>query len=802
MSSIKNIAVVPSPSAAEQDAAIAANAADVAALEATQAAQAALLDLNATKAEVALIQADNDAQDFYTSFVRQADNSINWTKESGATGTIAASTVAGPDASVFADFLPAAPKEATPLSHTPSVLNQWYDSKSEWVEVTSQNVQIEWGKRYIVTDAAASLIQPAGIPAADTPNWYVVRNSTNILGGSDILITGDFSVPVTGEIVTNLRVLPGSTNDFVYAGGAHQLDVDRSWSAAYNLENFARGDILYQGHNYLVTNGTANEETVRIQPRSFGYINITVGRINAGNIRVEQNDMTAPDQFLFENGTVNNHFVIPGHRRGGVTTLQSDNQGYFEVRRSWLEESTSTNILNYISVGFRSIGTNASSAVTGIVFNDIDGNPYPANAWVYSGDLTAWTGGAATITHDKTSFNGSISLGSNREGMLNFEYVGDTPNGIGSITGNPSNGGAFNGGVRVQFAGTNEGVDFTSVGAISATPWITATATSVTVTDQAAEFVPNQAYAVGDVFSWPEQSPADDDLGQWFNWRVITAIAENEFDAFDDSNVAAVEAKLERFGIQQVETGNYFRIRETGAGLLDFNIMSILDNTNHDTMVLSAVQGDDEDQTDVRLNLPFNADSFITVWQDFTGLGLTKPVGTNQEFRLPAGNKIRATREGNAIKVILESMAGGGASGDLTVADDVVAGSPITLNTEKDTIINRPITGGAIELLNVIPFDLSLSNSAIDLGVDLSTAGGVDHMIFVVTHDGGSNNGDGTASPRLERETLDVSNQARLDTFGGAYLRLDVTDLVAGQFTLSDSGSNMKLRAIKLYGAG
>lgn len=802
MSSIKNIAVVPSTTQTVQDAAIAANAADVAALEASQPAQDALIALNATKAEVALIQADNDAQDLYTSFVRQADNSINWTKESGATGTIAASTVADPDASVIADFLPGAPKEATPLSHAPSVLNQWYDSKLGWIEVTGQSVQIEWGKRYIVTDVTASLIQPAGAPAADTPNWYVVRNSTNILGGAAILITGDFSIPVTGAAVSDLMVLPNTTNEFVYADGTHQLDIDRPLSAAYNTENFARGDILYQGHNYLITNGVANEETVRIQPRSVGYINLTVGRINAGNIRVEQNDMTAPDQFLFENGTVNNHFIIPAHRQGGAVTLQSDNQGYFEVRRSWLEESTSTNILNYISVGFRSVGTNAGSAVTGIVISDIDGNPYPANAWVYSGDLTAWTGGAATITHDKTSFNGSISLGSNREGVLNFEYVGDTPNGIGSITGTPSNGGAFDGGVRIQFAGTNEGADFTSVGAVSATPWITATATSVTVTDQAAEFVPNQAYAVGDVFSWPEQSPADDDLGQWFNWRVDTAIAENEFAVFDDGNVAAVEAKLERFGIQQVEAGNYFRIRETGTGLLSFDIMSILDNTNHDTIELSAVQGADLAETDVRLNLPFNADSFITVWQDFTGLGLTKPVGTNQEFRLPAGNKIRATREGNAIKVILESLSGGGTSGTLAVADDVVPGSPITLNTEKDTIINRPITGGATELLSVIPFNLSISNSPIDLGVDLSAAGSVDHIIFVVTHDGGSNNEDGTASPRLERETLDESVQTRLDTFGGGYLRIDVTDLSAGQFLLTDSGINMKLKAIKIYGAG
>ena len=105
---------------AAQSTALMANTADVATLNADAAIQDNLISLNATKAEVALIKADNDAQDPYTVFVREDDGSIAWTRESGATGVIAAPTFSNTN-----DFV------------------------LDWVEVTEANTQLEWGKRYI-----------------------------------------------------------------------------------------------------------------------------------------------------------------------------------------------------------------------------------------------------------------------------------------------------------------------------------------------------------------------------------------------------------------------------------------------------------------------------------------------------------------------------------------------------------------------------------------------------------------------------------------------------------------------------
>ena len=66
------------------------NATDIATLSASQTAQDALIAAVPTQAQVDALQAVQDAEDPYSAFVRQADGSIDWTRESGATGTIAA----------------------------------------------------------------------------------------------------------------------------------------------------------------------------------------------------------------------------------------------------------------------------------------------------------------------------------------------------------------------------------------------------------------------------------------------------------------------------------------------------------------------------------------------------------------------------------------------------------------------------------------------------------------------------------------------------------------------------------------
>ena len=618
-------------------------------------------------------------------------------------------------------------------------------SGKDWIEVTAANTQLEWGKRYIVTSPTASGIQP-DTPITGQDNWYVVRNTTNIVGGGlPFSIAGSFKIPATGAVVPNYSVNPGATREIAYIEGEHQPELDRPGLLPYTTGNFIAGDVPSVGHKYVVTNGTSDEKTVKLPARVAGDITLRISATNVGDIRVEQSDLTATDSLINETQQVNDHIVLEGGRRGGIINFEGDpSTGLWNVFRSWevdklnnnaipwqpitdytvavdgvpdsvtsivtqdrlvdgapriwawnnevdpgngvpvptdgisgatwnaaeearwidlgatnSGESTST-ILEYIEIGFRSAGTNASSFAT-VMFQDLEGNNYPASDWEVSGTLTQYAGGSATVVFNRTPFTGTIAMGHNKQGRLKFYYVGSNPLGTNAIIGGGGSSGSVNGAVVFKVAGSNETVVFGSTAAVTPTPWTTLSATKV-VTDQAAEFVPNQAYAVGDVFSWPEQSPADPDLNQWFNWRVDTAIAEDEFPVFDDTNVAAVEARLERFGIQQIEAGNYFRIRETGSGLLSFDVMSALSNTDQDTMEISAVQGPDVAETDVRLNFPFNADSFITVWEDFTGLNLARPVGSNQEFRLPAGNTLRATREGNAVKVVLQSLTRGDAA--------------------------------------------------------------------------------------------------------------------------------------------
>jgi len=96
-----------SASQTAQDTNIDANAADIAALNTSQAAQDALIAATPTQAQVDALQATQDAEDPYSTFARQPDGSINWTRESGATGTIAAAATAAETDPVFAAAKPA-----------------------------------------------------------------------------------------------------------------------------------------------------------------------------------------------------------------------------------------------------------------------------------------------------------------------------------------------------------------------------------------------------------------------------------------------------------------------------------------------------------------------------------------------------------------------------------------------------------------------------------------------------------------------------------------------------------------------
>jgi len=79
---------------------VAANDADIAALQASQAAQDALIAAVPTQAQVDALQAVQDAEDPYSTFTRQPDGSIDWTRASGAAGSIAAPASVDPATTV------------------------------------------------------------------------------------------------------------------------------------------------------------------------------------------------------------------------------------------------------------------------------------------------------------------------------------------------------------------------------------------------------------------------------------------------------------------------------------------------------------------------------------------------------------------------------------------------------------------------------------------------------------------------------------------------------------------------------
>lgn len=205
-------------------------------------------------------------------------------------------------------------------------------------------------------------------------------------------------------------------------------------------------------------------------------------------------------------------------------------------------------LLNNIEVTLRSAGTNAGSSV-GLTFVDLDGNNYPASDWVYSADLTQYSGGTATIVTDKATFNGTIGLGRNKAGTVKFYYIGDLPNGLSAITATPANGGSSQG-VVVTYQGTNYNDAFAAVGDIT-NPLYWTTSQEVAATDQAAPLADATEYLAGSVFSAPEPDNTDPDYQVWFNWRVNDGetIADTDIPNGAEAELLAVKPKLTRFGV-------------------------------------------------------------------------------------------------------------------------------------------------------------------------------------------------------------------------------------------------------------
>jgi len=90
--------------------------------------------------------------------------------------------------------------------------------------------------------------------------------------------------------------------------------------------------------------------------------------------------------------------------------------------------------LDTIRFRIRSTGTNAGSRF-GITFYDIKNNPIPHSNWVFSGQLTQWTGGSTVLNYDRQKWAGTLGIGRNKLGYLNFYWDGGEAqlNGLGRI---------------------------------------------------------------------------------------------------------------------------------------------------------------------------------------------------------------------------------------------------------------------------------------------------------------------------------------------------------------------------------
>ncbi len=240
---------------------------------------------------------------------------------------------------------------------------------------------------------------------------------------------------------------------------------------------------------------------------------------------------------------------MTGEITGEITYISN---GIAGAGGAWIRqvESLNTRILENITFSqVRSAGTNAASSWSFSIV-DIDGNLYPASDWAITATFTQYSGGSTVLNLDKAITNGTINIGRNKDApFVIAEYVGQNPNGVSAINTSGANGTGVIGTTKtLNYEGTNFSDTFTG----SPIEWTTNN--QVQATDQGAPWLDEVAYPVGAIISHNEENPADPFAGQLFNWEVITAIVENEFAVWDDTNFATIQAKLRRFPIGAAES--------------------------------------------------------------------------------------------------------------------------------------------------------------------------------------------------------------------------------------------------------
>lgn len=162
--------------------------------------------------------------------------------------------------------------------------------------------------------------------------------------------------------------------------------------------------------------------------------------------------------------------VVNDGSRNGVYLAVGASEGQSAV--SWKNPEHTHEYLENILVHVRSAGTNAGSAVQ-ITFADDDGVDYPPEHWTVStlsGGLESYTG-HPTVNIPTVPYTGNVGIAHNKDGYLQFNYVGDAANGLSAITYAGTNGAEEDGEIIINFAGTDYNVTFPNKASVTPTYW-------------------------------------------------------------------------------------------------------------------------------------------------------------------------------------------------------------------------------------------------------------------------------------------------------------------------------------------
>ena len=487
-----------------------ADAAAVAALEASQAAQDALIAAAPTQAQVDALQAVQNAEDPYSAFARQPDGSINWTRESGAAGTIAVAA-------------------ADPLSHDGAVqdaaiaLRELLANKATSIRANGAADDTSYPSEKAVRDALEALnfagvykgsgAASADIPAGANGDWGIATTTNPGIYVTDgTAYTLAKSIP-DFLVIANPTAAPGDA-DYSEVGISGPTQWDQ-WGQSRRVQRIfdTTGPFDYTNKGYadrtaVYVRNADNSNGIGYTYRTDNTVSLELRRAD-GTLETDvdgQNSFNVqPAEIVFgeKDGNVFRASIIPGERvkhfltdalafaygpmpHDAIVTIRgTGSMGFRKTGANsavwpadgisnadwWIiqQDDHQHTTLEKIIVGVSSAGTNALSAVD-FVINDKDGNPYPNSDWRVTSQWLQTSGTADNVAYTDEPLPTSLTVGRNKNGVVELVYVGQSPNGTASITATASNG-AATGDVKFKFEDTNDTTDFATVGDVGLVDW-------------------------------------------------------------------------------------------------------------------------------------------------------------------------------------------------------------------------------------------------------------------------------------------------------------------------------------------